>query len=330
MKVGISGEVRFSVTDSNGDIRFDTGYQSNLILDQGLDFFGGGKGNRINEYCLIGAGNSSPEATQTELDSLIKSSPSIVTTNDYTYTDDGDGLYKFWEEKKYRFEKLGAVNISEVGLASVYKSTSDYYLTTRTLVKDSLGSPTTISLKEGEILDVFYKVHKQYSTLDEVFQVNLSDGEGGVELFNVTTRPIAVGSGTRGNNDVSSPLKVVTDTTRNKVSFSNKDFVAFTSTSMSQENFILSSDIKLNPYVQGSFKRVARFEVGIDAANIELGIRRMFYLLTDPYSGSSAIPFLPLQVRFGSVADDSPIFKTDKDFLEIPIEYSWGRVEEEV
>lgn len=332
MKVGLSGEVRFSVTDSDGNIRIDTGYQKNLILDQGLDFFGGGKGRYLNSYCLIGAGNSSPVATQTELDSVIGSSPSIVTTDDYSYTDDGDGLYKFWEEKKYRFEKLGAVNISEVGLASEYTSTSSYYLTTRTLVKDSLGSPTTISLKEGETLDVFYKVHKQFSTGDEVFQVSVLDGEGGTELYNVTTRPNAVGNSS--NNDVSSVLGVIgggSNASRNRVNFSNSELTSFKESGYQNQPFSVYSDkIKPSPYVAGSYKKTYTINVSIDDANIPEGIRSLYIRRTTSSFGDNPIKFLPLQLRFGKASDDTPLIKTDKDVLKIPIEYSWGRVEEEV
>ena len=333
MKVGLSGEFRLLVTREDGSIKLDTGYNSNLILDQGLDFFGlgGGQGDYLNQYCLIGAGNTAPEASQTALDSVIKGVEYLTTSSDYTYTDEGDGLYKFWEERKYRFEGLGDINISEVGLASKYTSISNYYLTTRALIKDSEGLPTTISLKTGETLDVFYKIHKQYSTVDEVFQVNILDGEGGVEPFNVTVRPNAVGSSKGYNNNVSSYLGVNVDDTRNMgYLFADElEPIEASSTDYSTHR-ILAEKFKLSTYVTGTFKRVLTIKVGIDDGNIPEGIRRFRYRTGGASFAKSPVPFMPLQLRFGSVADDSPIMKTDKESLDIPIEFSWGRVEEEV
>lgn len=40
MRVGVAGEFRCVVTKADGTIKTDTGYQRNIILNQGLDFFG--------------------------------------------------------------------------------------------------------------------------------------------------------------------------------------------------------------------------------------------------------------------------------------------------
>lgn len=327
MKVGLSGEVRFSVTDGNGNITIDTGYQKNLVLDQGLDFFGGGKGSYFNAYCLIGAGNSSPVATQVELDSLIKSSPSIDTTRDYTYTDDGDGLYKFWEERKYRFDNLGAVNISEVGLASEYKTTSDYYLTTRTLVKDSLGSPTTISLKDGETLDVFYKVYKQIPTEDITREVIVSDGDLGAENFNVTLRTFGVGSTL--DHQVTSPLSISNNLyATSLMTLSSLELNPITHKNNDTTHSAPSNGITSAPYVKGSFKTTYKYTIGIDSGNLVGGIRTVSTWTTG--TSTRLMAGYPLQIRLGSTVSDSTLIKTDKYVLEIPVEISWGRVEEGV
>lgn len=70
-EVGIAGEVRCVITRADGSVKADTGFQKNLILNQGLEFFGGGKGTFINTYCAIGSGNSTPTITQTQLDAYI-------------------------------------------------------------------------------------------------------------------------------------------------------------------------------------------------------------------------------------------------------------------
>ena len=80
-EIGVAGEVRCVVTKAEGTVKIDTGYHKNLILNQGLDFFGGGKGSIINQSCAIGAGNSTPLITQTKLDSYISQADGTDATS---------------------------------------------------------------------------------------------------------------------------------------------------------------------------------------------------------------------------------------------------------
>mgnify|MGYP007002822680 CR=1 FL=1 len=73
--MGMTGEFRCVVKRADGSTKIDTGYQKNLILNQGLDFFGFGTnvGNveSIMNYCIIGSGNSTPTYAQNKLDNAI-------------------------------------------------------------------------------------------------------------------------------------------------------------------------------------------------------------------------------------------------------------------
>ena len=82
---GMAGEFRCVVQKADGSIKLDTGVQKNLILNQGLEFFGGVNGSGMN-YCIIGTGNSTPTIHQTKLDYPI----SIVgrSTTCLLYTSD--------------------------------------------------------------------------------------------------------------------------------------------------------------------------------------------------------------------------------------------------
>ena len=53
--MGVAGEFRCVVKRADGSTKIDTGYQKNLILNQGLDFFGGDRGY-MTSYCVIGSG----------------------------------------------------------------------------------------------------------------------------------------------------------------------------------------------------------------------------------------------------------------------------------
>ena len=306
-EIGVAGEVRCVVTKADGTVKVDTGYHKNLILNQGLDFFGGGNGTYINYSCAIGAGNSTPLITQTKLDSYISQTNGTDTTSDYSYVDTGDGLYRMWEQKKYRFTPSSDINVSELGLVSTGNTSSDYYLTTRTLLKDSLGVPTTITVRIGETLDIYYKFHKVIDTRDKSFVINVLDGDGGAVPYNVVIRALDVGN---TGNSVSSTGGVLQLTPR------TVDLVPITNRGENSNTFVSTS----SSYVSGSYKAKWVLELGLDNSNI--AIRTLSNRLVN-YSYA----LMPLQMRLGRVSDDAPLTKTNKDILTIPLEFSWGRFE---
>lgn len=309
--VGIAGQARFVVLNADGTVKADTGFQDNLILNQGLDFFGGGKGGAINNSCVIGSGNSVPAVTQTKLDAFIAIANGTDVTSDYSYVDEGDGLYKMWEQKKYRFTGLGDVNIGEAGLASQGTTSSNYYLTTRVLTKDGVGTPTSISLKTGETLDIYYKFHKVIDTTDKSFVINALDGDGGTVPYNVVIRPQYVG--VKDKNDISA---VVAD--RWYLSVGTADLSAITTSPTAVSSVI--NTISVDAYVPGQMKRILTYPLSLGDAN--LAIRTM-----SSGSGGLSFMFAPFQMRLGRVSDDAPLTKTNKDTLTIPLEFSWGRYE---
>lgn len=306
--VGVAGEVRCVVTGSDGEVKTDTGYQKNLILNQGLDFFGGGKGVIINGSCAIGSGNSSPAVTQTKLDVYITQATGTNTTSDYSYVDTGDGMYRIWEQKKYRFTGLNSVNISEVGLVSMGTTSTDYYLTTRALIKDDLGNPTSITVLTGETLDVYYKIYKVFDTSDKAFVINVLNGSGGAVPYNVVIRPLSVGS---RSSSIVGALQIP-----QYLGVATTDLVLIT-----QRGAVNSSgaSFSLSPYNIGEYKRVLTSSISLNDANI--AIRKV-----DTYDDTS-FPFHPFQMRLGRVSDDAPLTKTNQDTLTIPLEFSWGRYE---
>ena len=312
MRVSIAGEMRCVVLLPNGEVRTDTGYQKNIILDQGLDFFGGNHGSDFNAYCAIGSGNSKPQVSQTKLDSYIKHVSGSDVTIDFSYTDKGDGLYRIWEQKKYRFTGLEDVNISEAGLVSAGSSSSNYYLTTRVLIKDSTGAPTSISVKSGETLDIYYKIHKVISTSDTDFVVNMLDGDGGSVPYNVKVRPARVGT---------SIWRVSTSARLNPGNYqasatTTEDLTAITTAPRAST---IGSTYYNRAYVEGSHKLVVDLKYNLDTYNS--GIRTIV--------GYSSY-FYDFQIRYGAVSDDSMIPKTSKHTLVIPLEFSWGRFEGEL
>lgn len=311
MNLGISGELRCVVTKADGTVKKDTGFNKNLILNSGLDFFGGSIGSSFMLGCVIGTGVSQPVPTQTKLDTPIAMEVSQgAAQKSRGFVDDGSGLWKFSDTKTYRFTGLNNVNVTELGLVSS-GSLANHNLVTRALIRDSEGEATSITVQADETLDIYYRVHKVVDIRDKSFVVNLIDGVGVETPYNVTIRPTAIGS---AKWDVDAPFI----NPSNGISYPlTTDLVA--NTAYPSGGTQAREKSAFAPYVAGSYKRLLRTNYDLDTANIAI---RSIYIM-----GLGAFPF---QVRFGRVSDDAPLTKTNKDTLYIPIEFSWGRYEGEL
>lgn len=322
--MGMAGEFRVVVKRADGSVKTDTGYQKNLILNQGLDFFGGGNGSNMMAYCVIGSGNSTPNYTQNKLDTAVLGVSGTTSSTKYDYNAATDGnLYKTNKVRKYSFTGLNNVNVSELGLASTYSNATTYYLCTRALIKDSQGNPTTITVLSGEILEIYYKLWSVYDTTDKTSQINVLDAVGGsvpynyiVRLANVgtidslTNSPMADWTGLSADFDFSYHNYIL--------SLSNNNLGSINSVPSGGTDIATSNgcSISQSVYKNGDYKKILTVTFETSTGN-DKAIRSL-YLRTK-------MGFW--QIRFGSVADDSPITKTSTQTLTIPVEFSWGRYE---
>lgn len=311
--MGMAGEFRCVVKRADGSTKIDTGYQKNLILNQGLDFFGGGNGDDMMAYCVIGSGNSTPTVTQTTLDSIIKQATITAPTYKYDYNQIIDGnLYKPNKVGKYSFTNIDNVNVSELGLASRYDSNTSYHLCTRALIKDSNGNPTTITVLSGEQLDIYYKLWCVIDISDTTGVVNVSDGIGGMVPYNYVVRASDVGYSIEASGKIG---RVLTLYLSDKISTYSGDLATIQNRPSNQ----LGAVTPTNPtYILGSYKYKATAVFGTSVSNGNIR--------TITFAGINS-SYMPFQIRFGSVANDSPITKTNTQTLTIPFEISWGRYE---
>ena len=319
--IGMTGEFRCVVKKSDGSTKIDTGYQKNLILNQGLDFFGGNNGSNMMTYCVIGSGNSKPVYTQNKLDTAITgvSGATFSTKYDYDAAQDGN-LYKTNKVCKYSFTGLNNVNISELGLASVYNSISDYFLCTRALIKDSSGNPTTITVLSGEILEISYKLWAVYDVTDKTGQINLLDGVGGSTPYKYTARMAGVGGANIGGSAnygdiVGKALYYAAGNNSHYIFNGNIGTVQASPTGSAIASSGDAVRLPMGGYTNGAYKRSATWSHGVSGSNGNV---------------RSAIIFTSMgfyQIQYGSVANDAPITKNNTQTLTIPIEISWGRYE---
>ena len=310
MHSAFAGEVRF-VVENNGVKKLDTGFNKNIILNQGLHFFGGGKGYNMMNYCLVGSGNSAPTVTQNQLDSCVTGVQSEAFGASHSYTPDASNTYKCSLTQRYVFTTLAGQNISEVGLASQYSSPSSNYLCTRALVKDASGNPTVLSLITGDTLTIYYKLWAVHSTLDTDQVINMSDGFGGSENYNVKSRLAGV-----GDANYSSLLSSNFNTGNNGCQFYTGNLVAITG--YLDGNIGVASSVSIDAYAN-DFSRTIRMKANTSTSN---GSIRSVFL---GQNHGNAFGFH--QVRFGRVSDDAPIYKDNTKELTIPVKFTWGRYE---
>lgn len=134
---------------STEEITRETDWFQNIVLDTGLARM---SVDAWIDRCCVGTGNTTPLATQTQLDAF---KASTTTNQDFTGGIQVTTLpYYMWARSTYRFgEGVAAGNISELGLGWTNAN-----LWNRALVKDTNGNPTTITVLADEYLDVITEI----------------------------------------------------------------------------------------------------------------------------------------------------------------------------
>ena len=181
--LGIAGEFQVIVRRADGSVRVDTGMQKNLILDNGLKHYLSQK--MINDNAeeethtkdamfsglVVGSGNQEPSNTDVKLQRFIAHT-STQRDTEWGKTeptqDQHPNFVKVWKRTKFIFDNIRNQNVSELGLVTKYwdkyytqlsKYEKRYLLTTRALIKGNDGRPLTITVLEGEVLEVIYQIN---------------------------------------------------------------------------------------------------------------------------------------------------------------------------
>lgn len=267
----------------------------NLITDVGLENMG--TGTAINSYVYLSSNTSTPLVTNTRPQGVIASSNSKV----------GDG----WGDSSTvtpplftsgylitRFNAgLGTGNISKIYTGNA-SATQDIW--SEALIKDIAGDNTTITKLADEVLDVTYRLYWYVDNED----INTTIDISGVE-YNVVIRLSRYRSSwcSKSASAYIAPSRIYLS--QGDIRDKNSE-----GTSLSE----ISTSIKT--YVPLSKRRSFVGTAGLSQAN--------FPVRSAVVSGSG----FAYQIRFGSVADDSPIPKTGDYKLILPeLFISWGRYE---
>ena len=172
----LAGEYRLVVSSDTNTT--DSGWFSNLILDNGLEKFA--PANTSNPFAVawVGTGTSAPLASQTELEAPLPNCSQGMTF--ISSSNAGAPSYATTQTFSYTFTKGSVIgNISEVGVGK----TTAGDLFSRALIVDNVGNPTTITITSIDQLTVYYRI---------TVNPPLTDGTGSIvldsETYNYTTR----------------------------------------------------------------------------------------------------------------------------------------------
>lgn len=210
LKVGellCSGLTRFVVLDGSGRKKIDTGYQNNMLLN---NFFSMATGFDSDVKGVVGTGNLPPNEDDTTLGSQLGAS-SANSVDSGVVVIDGDSAagYALTTKEKVMTWPTGAIvgNISEYGVVTNYNGS----LIVKNLIKDSNGTPTTISLTADDQLQLWWKLKKKAVGANDVSNSTASyvlDGVAtdvtikqinpsyfsGVNVIDQAIRPLLIGS----------------------------------------------------------------------------------------------------------------------------------------
>lgn len=265
-KLQFEGFFKFVATKRDGTQRVLADWNKNLILDGGLNRLGVGG---VLDNCQVGEGNTAPDVAQTGLIDLVATTTNALTTTAGTNTP--TNTYA-WVRRTYRFaEGAAAGNLAEVGIGF------SGGLFSRSLIRDALGDPTTITVLADETLDVTYEVRAYPTMTDSTSTANIS----GVD-YDFDFRP-AQFSGNQSN---------VADWPEQMIAFLDSGFVTTASFRMSLvpygTDFALAavtgfpSGTQLSgaaestksfrtAYVSNSYERACRVVFGLSGPTVPIG-----------------------------------------------------------
>ena len=169
INLGFKGRFQVTVKKEDGSIKTELPWQDNLITNEGIKLLNGinqvtnlnGVSNAryITTNCFVGTSSTEPAITDTKLGNYIAvntRAENFGTSIEEPTVSRPNHVREYWQQK-YIFTGLNNVNIAEVGLGQQTSNAKEYALFTHALTKDDKGSPSTITVLQGEILEINYE-----------------------------------------------------------------------------------------------------------------------------------------------------------------------------
>lgn len=169
LTLGLKGYFKFIRTCARtGEVRQETDWFSNLIVNTGLDALGSPTGSpSAFNGCVVGSGNTPPAGGDTLLESFVAGTNTLQTSSRVENL--SSAPFYIASRLTFRFgEGVAAGNLSEVGIAiGTGVPIGSTTLFSRALIVDGGGAPTTITVLSDEFLDVIWEM-RSYLPADGV------------------------------------------------------------------------------------------------------------------------------------------------------------------
>lgn len=294
---------KFKTDDEGNEVegsrRLVADWFPNLILNQGMDLLA--TSQNLFDACQVGSGSAAPAVGQTALSARIAGSTQRVGA---TVTTASSAPYYVAYTVTYRFDEGAAAgNISEVGVGTQATGTN---LFSRSLIKDSTGNPTTITILPDESLDVLYQFRYYAPPVDVTGTVVATGNIGGTYDFimraaNVTSTNAAFGWTLPG--------------AQNAVPVNTSGFFATSENIAAITSGPAYSQAAITPptaaaYTPGSFYIDRIITASAAQANISGGVRSFL---------------LKLGIGTYQIQFDPNIPKTSADVIQLTLRLSWAR-----
>lgn len=298
LQTKLVGEYRLVVNRADGTVK-DSGWFSNLILNQGLDFLGSSSLGPLR-YAHVGTGTSTPVVTQTALDSFLASAQALNSSAANSVVNEGASLYRCTLTYSYAFAQGAVVgNVTEIGVGTTSTSGN---LFSRARIVDNLGNPTSISVVALDQLTVYYRVRLAPPLTDATGTVTISGTS-----YGYTMRVASVASFAQATSLIQSNAFSAANTVTAFQAGSVLGAITGSPTSTSSGGTVTTS-----AYTVGTYYRDSTLNWSISQGNLSGGIQ----CLTVSF-GSGVMSF---QTRF-----DTVIPKTNTNVLALNIRFSWAR-----
>ena len=160
----VKNRYRLTRVNASEEIVEQSGWSNNLMTNHGFDSLLGGSHGFVGVSCVVGAGNTTPSESDEYLDSYLYGTSNMTATVNPTYNTTVSPRYVKYAFK-WRFNPQGSsYTVSEVGVGfspggSPAGTTSTQRIGSRSLVVDSGGSPTSVSVLSDEYLDVEWELY---------------------------------------------------------------------------------------------------------------------------------------------------------------------------
>ena len=269
---------------------------TNLILNSGLDRIAIGG---FIAGCVLGSASSTPVVTDTSITGILGSSTTVqaygVSTANTTTPPYWCSYY--WT---YRFiEGVATGNISQVAMAfgTVSAGTALFSLA---LVKDSGGTPITITKLADEVLDVTYTLQLFCPSADVTGTISIS----GVN-YDYVARPASAASWV-ANNPINTGAGVLAYPASSTLG---------TQLTTPSGSYVQNSTNTYSAYTAGTFYKDLAIYWDLNNGNVSGGIRCIYI-----DAGSR------WQIQYSKTSDSSAIPKDATKRLTLNVRISWGRV----